>query len=361
MSRFNSIILYLSPGQLDCSNTRTSIFSLMDSNTFPSATVVCVSVFTVLAIVSLCIHITVSIKRDRRLVVIDFVIIAAFLIALALVAQTLWAVLDEGQGQHASRVSQTHFNLIAKSLLVHEELWALVNTLIRVTACVFLIKVFGQARVSRYILTTVSTFSALHGVSTIIVGALVCRPLNAAWDSTIAGKCINQIAAFVSLEAIGLLIDLIIVIIPIQIIARLNMSPSKKFVPVLVLSGGSVVTVITALRIAALHRVNTADVSYDQAYLGLLSIIGALLSIITSCIPNVRYFFTKDLMNLKAVFHKAASNTHRLYRTEWEPVTRPSRHAGTANHPRSLPHVSETLANDVPKQERTSPDWSEDE
>jgi len=38
----------------------------------------------------------------------------AFMFALALVGQTTWAVFDEGQGQHMSKVTPGHFEIIAK-------------------------------------------------------------------------------------------------------------------------------------------------------------------------------------------------------------------------------------------------------
>ena len=42
----------------------------------------------------------------------------------------------------------------------------------------------------------------------------------------------------------------------------------------------SSVLVITILRIAALDKVDTSDFTYNQAYLGLLSTLGALISVV---------------------------------------------------------------------------------
>lgn len=49
------------------------------------------------------------------------------------------------------------------------------------------------------------------------------------------------------------------------------------------------VTIITALRIAALHRVSASDFTYDQGYLGLLSTIGGILGLIVCCAVTISW------------------------------------------------------------------------
>lgn len=51
----------------------------------------------------------------------------------------------------------------------------------------------------------------------------------------------------------------------------------------MVINGAFRVFIITGLRIAALNRVNSHDFSYDQGYIGLLSILGPLIAIICCC------------------------------------------------------------------------------
>lgn len=44
----------------------------------------------------------------------DFLTVAAFVIALGLVGQTPWAVVDEGQGRHAQEETHSQFELVGK-------------------------------------------------------------------------------------------------------------------------------------------------------------------------------------------------------------------------------------------------------
>ncbi|KAI1180325.1 hypothetical protein F4777DRAFT_529765 [Nemania sp. FL0916] len=249
-------------------------------------TIASTSVLTLLALLSLSIHIIVRVFIHKNIAFDDFLTVLAFAISLSLVGKTIWCVAVEGWGEHVANVTHTHLEMIAKSLLVDEELWSFVNTLIRASGLIFSIKMISEHRLARAVATYALIFSILHGLSTLIVGALICRPLNAAWDSSIKGACINQTASFISLEAIGLAIDIMILSIPLFVFARLDKRLREKCGTLIMFSVGTLVTIITGLRIASLHRIRSLDLTYDQAYLGLLSTLGALISIIATCIPS---------------------------------------------------------------------------
>lgn len=78
-------------------------------------TVICSSIFTALATSSICLHTYVKIKLMRHYVLRDELpILLTFLLVLALVAQTIWAVVHDGQGQHMSSVTQEDIDHMAK-------------------------------------------------------------------------------------------------------------------------------------------------------------------------------------------------------------------------------------------------------
>ncbi|KAI0848604.1 hypothetical protein F5Y00DRAFT_270087, partial [Daldinia vernicosa] len=175
------------------------------------------------------------------------------------------------------------------SLLVNEALWAVINTFIRLSALVLIYKVFTI----RILMAWTRAFigiSIMNGLAAVLTGVLICRPIQASWDSRVQGTCGNQTAAYVALEVSGLVIDIAILAIPIDSILNLDMEPRRKVSTLLIFSAGAVVIIITGFRIAALHRVNSTDFSYDQGYLGLLSTLGALLGIISCCSTSLPSF-----------------------------------------------------------------------
>lgn len=54
--------------------------------------------------------------------------------------------------------------------------------------------------------------SVSHGVATLLQIFFICRPLAAAWDPN--AQCVNETLAYVTLEVVGLFIDLGILILP---------------------------------------------------------------------------------------------------------------------------------------------------
>lgn len=72
-----------------------------------------------------------------------YLTILALAMTVALIAQTTWAIVDEGQDDHEAEISRTKFALVIRSLLVNQTLWGLVNTLVRMSAILFLKRIFA--------------------------------------------------------------------------------------------------------------------------------------------------------------------------------------------------------------------------
>ncbi|KAH8199141.1 hypothetical protein TruAng_006672 [Truncatella angustata] len=230
-------------------------------------TVACTCVFGLVAIVAMVVHVFTKcfvLRCGFRFD--DYLLLAAFVTSLALAGQIIWAVVDENQGQHISKVTSSQFNKMAQSLLVSEVLWTFVNTLIRVSALLYLHNIFFPSKEVRYCAIGLCVVTVLYGMISLLTTVLICRPIQASWESGISGTCGNQTAAYRILS--------------------LSLTTKRKAAILSVFSAGGIVTFVTALRIAALHRVNSLDFSYNQGYLGLLSTLGVLLSIIGCCAPS---------------------------------------------------------------------------
>jgi hypothetical protein len=44
-------------------------------------------------------------------------------------------------------------------------------------------------------------------VMTVLIGFLICRPVQKNWDPTVAGKCGDQIAAYTAVSVVNVIID----------------------------------------------------------------------------------------------------------------------------------------------------------
>ncbi|KAI1817086.1 hypothetical protein GGS20DRAFT_98066 [Poronia punctata] len=252
-----------------------------DTTTVGWLTLIVGWILTALALASVAVFICVKPGSHR---VDDFMLYVSILLSLVLMVVTTWAVVAEGQGRHQPEQPRSHFELVAKSLLVNEILWGLVNSILRVGAILFIRKVFGPGRGMRPATTTLLVVSAAYGIAVVIIPLVICRPINAGWDLDIpGGRCGNEVVAYLSLEVLAALLDLAITVAPLPPLLKLKL-PSRRKLPIIVLfSLGSIVFIITGLRIAALNRVNSRDFSYDRGYIGFLSLLGPLLAILCCC------------------------------------------------------------------------------
>jgi hypothetical protein len=78
----------------------------------------------------------------------------------------------------------------------------------------------------------------VHGMVSILEVCLICRPLAAQWDPNVGGACGNQIASFVTIEVLGLALDVAILVLPIKVVFGLKMAPKRKLGLVMIFSSG---------------------------------------------------------------------------------------------------------------------------
>ena len=122
--------------------------------------------------------------------------------------------------------------------MANEILWTLVNGLMRLAAIMAIDRMFGTFKSVRYSTLGLSVVIGLHSLATVLTTLLICRPVAAAWDSDVSGECGDQVVAYVALESVGALIDLVILIIPIPVIWKLQFCQQKKLGVSILLSVG---------------------------------------------------------------------------------------------------------------------------
>lgn len=69
---------------------------------------------------------------------------------------------------------------------------------------------------------------------------LICRPFAAQWDPHILGACGGQAVSFITLETTGLVLDIGILLLPVQPIYMLQMRRSQKWQVILVIDASVV-------------------------------------------------------------------------------------------------------------------------
>jgi hypothetical protein len=109
--------------------------------------------------------------------------------------------------------------------------------LMRLSACCFIHNIFKPAINSGLFLAMLFLCGS-HGIVSVLEVCLICRPLAAQWDPNVGGACGNQIASFVTIEVLGLALDVAILVLPIRPLFKLTIPLKKKVVPLMIFSSG---------------------------------------------------------------------------------------------------------------------------
>ncbi|KAH6883257.1 hypothetical protein BKA58DRAFT_435004 [Alternaria rosae] len=127
----------------------------------------------------------------------------------------------------------------------------------------------------------------------IVVSLLAaCRPFAKNIDVTVTeGQCLNKAALYIATGVLNIITDIMVIILPIPMVLRLQMSKERKIMVIGIFSAGSVTCVTSAVRVALLPPMLTSkDASWDTVYPSLWILIEASLIIITGSLPTLRLF-----------------------------------------------------------------------
>ncbi|KAF2682210.1 hypothetical protein K458DRAFT_488890 [Lentithecium fluviatile CBS 122367] len=256
---------------------------------------------TSLALVLLVISTATIIRVIRRkLGLPDYLNFAAFLIGVLLVTQNTQAIVNEGQAKHQGDLLGSRIDTLAKLLIVHEALWTVANTLIRLSTCLFLLGIFEAPIFSPSFLNTCMALTVMHAVASILDLLLICRPISAQWREDLMATCGNQRVSFITIETLATLIDCLILALPTYRITRMKAHFLFKVRILCIMDLGAVLIVISALRLKSVSLATSPDFIYSQSYIGLLSALGVVLGVSFCAIPNIVPLFARISMRKKA-------------------------------------------------------------
>ena len=90
----------------------------------------------------------------------------------------------------------------------------------------------------RKIVLTTAAFIICWGIGITVTLLLVCRPLEAYWDSNVTGKCLDLVTFTYFTNITNLITDLWIFLIPIPVIWHLQLQTKKKLLLCFIFSIG---------------------------------------------------------------------------------------------------------------------------
>ncbi|KAI0543190.1 hypothetical protein GGR58DRAFT_451061 [Xylaria digitata] len=232
-------------------------------------------------------------RRIKRvpLAIEDYIHFAALVFYYGQIVTSFVSVLAGGAGHHLWELQSWHIVRFSKAIFAVQVLYALAVGLVKISITVMLMRIF-VTRPVRIAGTLILILSVVWIILTILVGLLLCRPIEKNWNPDAKGTCGNQYAGFGAVAGLDILNELALVILPIPSVWALQLSRRYKVALAGVFGAGVVTLVVASLRIPILLETNFADLTHDTRS-QMVALAEPAVAIIISCSPLLKPLFDK--------------------------------------------------------------------
>lgn len=115
---------------------------------------------------------------------------------------------------------------------------------------------------AQYVTWIIIVLQACWLVQTLLIGFLICRPIQKNWDPTTPGVCGSRIAGYTSVSVVNVIIDCLMLILPLPMVFNLQVKQGYKIGLFSIFSIGVVTIVFSVIRLQSLNSIDFNDFSY---------------------------------------------------------------------------------------------------
>ncbi|KAF2649439.1 hypothetical protein K491DRAFT_549366, partial [Lophiostoma macrostomum CBS 122681] len=170
-------------------------------------------------------------------------------------------------------------------IVVATLLWPTANTLVKISM-LHLYKTLFRNKKMDYVVYMVGALTVSYWLATVITAFTICRPFAYNWNKiTIAGRCGDIVAYYLSTAILNLLIDVVIVALPLPILWGLQMNIARKISLTFIFSMGALICGISMVRCYAINNLNFSDVTYHVVLDTVVTALEPVLGVINACLP----------------------------------------------------------------------------
>ncbi|KAK2589500.1 hypothetical protein QQS21_012821 [Conoideocrella luteorostrata] len=229
----------------------------------------------------------------RQFFATDWVLLAAEVVYIIYTVISFVSLLKGGVGHHVEQLGPGRIQLILKLLIVIQITYAVCMALLKVSICLLYVRIFPQRwiKICSYGIILLSASWALY---TILLGLLICRPIAALWEPK-SGTCGDENAGYSSVSAVELVIDVFIILLPLPVVWRLNMTTVSKIATTSLFCLGLITIVVTGVRLHTILNLNFADFSYTAVELYNLTVVELGVAVMVTCGMGLRPLVEKLL------------------------------------------------------------------
>ncbi|OOG00202.1 hypothetical protein ASPCADRAFT_127073 [Aspergillus carbonarius ITEM 5010] len=175
-----------------------------------------------------------------------------------------------------------------KALWITIPLYNLTLTLTKLSL-VFLYRRLFPTKIYRILLTITLAFVIISGLWMVFSTLLFCIPISAFWDKSLPRTCLPADVVWCLNAGLQITTDLILVILPLPILARLRLPKRQKAALLIIFALGFFVCATSIVRLTTLIKlIRTPDFTEGNGLAATWSFVEANVAIICACLPPLR-------------------------------------------------------------------------
>ncbi|MCJ1427873.1 hypothetical protein MMC29_005779 [Sticta canariensis] len=256
------------------------------------ALIIIPTLFTALSTVMVVLRIMGRRIKRTSLWLDDYTIVAALCFVYPLMILMVVSATNLGAGRHIQELSHHTVVLLLKvglsaplELIATQLTWCVSVGLVKLGILLSYLRIFNakEDRVATRIMMGVAMCWMLSAV----LGAfLQCRPFSYIWNQHQEGNCTARVRFWVAIGVSHLVIDILILLLPVRMVWKLQVSRNTKIVLICIISG---------FRLRTLYEMDGSDPSYHLPIPHIWSVLEPTVAICTASLPIARPVFLRVL------------------------------------------------------------------
>ncbi|TLS29031.1 hypothetical protein PpBr36_00082 [Pyricularia pennisetigena] len=244
----------------------------------------------------------------------DWFILATLFIGIPNTAMIVSGLVDTGGlGLDIWTLDPDTINTFGKYFYATEIMYFAEVTLLKMSLLWFYLRIFPSRGVRVALWATIA-FNIAYGLGFFLVGVLQCQPVSyfwTRWDGQHRGTCVDINALAWSHAVISIALDVWMLAVPLSQLRALRLNWKKKLGVALMFCVGTLVTVVSVLRLQSLVVFARSDnPTWDSWDVTAWSVIEINVGIMCACLPSLRLLLVRVFPRLAAGTSAAASNAY---------------------------------------------------
>ncbi|PKK44941.1 hypothetical protein CI102_8801 [Trichoderma harzianum] len=215
----------------------------------------------------------------------DYLMLFATLVAMTVCVLGIVYGPPNGLGRHIEALSKHQVQQFLKGDYIFSHFYDIAIAFTKLSILALYYRIF-VTRKFRLIVLGTACFVIVWVIVMEVTLGFGCRPIKAWWGEA-KGKCINKEAFTYFTNVTNMVIDLWVFLMPIPVILGLQAAKEKRIILCLMFGVGLVVCAISAARLSFVFGVASADFTWNEASLGILSAWEPCCAILCANFPPI--------------------------------------------------------------------------